>query len=83
MDFQNFYWNGVYVHCTHPELSHGIGLVLWHFRPLKTNRGQALRHELKVGGWGGHRYSEVDSFHATPIGLMLKKLGGRVPPSPL
>ena len=47
---------------------------------------QGLCHDLMVDGGGGgrQRLFEVDSFHAAPIGIMLKCkiLGGHIPPSP-
>ena len=44
---------------------------------------QGLRYDPIVGG-GGRRPFEVDSFHAAPIGIMLKvyHIGGTRPPVP-
>ena len=45
---------------------------------------QGRRHGATIGGGGGRGLFEVDSFHATPIGLMLntEKFAGTGPPVP-
>ena len=48
------------------------------------NIHQGWRHGATIRGGGGREPFDVDSFHATPIGIMLNAAGDRypIPPPP-